>query len=62
MERAMTSTEVTSPYSIWDTRRGARSPLHALAACAVPFRYVRDVADQVQRESPQRATTPVCLK
>ena len=26
----------------------------------VPFRYVRDVPDQVQRESSQRATTPVC--
>jgi len=25
-----------------------------------PFRYARDVPDQVQRESSQRATTPVC--
>src|SRR5215471_1970569 len=33
---------------------------HAWAACAVPSRYVRDVPDQVQRESCQRATTPIC--
>ena len=29
---------------------------HASAACTVPVRYVRDVPDQVQRESSQRAT------
>jgi len=33
---------------------------HASAACTIPSTYVRDVADQVQRESSQRATTPVC--
>ena len=33
---------------------------HALAACTVPFRYVRDVSDQVRHESSQRVTTPVC--
>jgi hypothetical protein len=29
-------------------------------ACAVPFRYVGDGPDQVQLESSQRGTTPVC--
>ena len=33
---------------------------HASAACTVPFRYARDVSDQVRRESSQRVTTPVC--
>jgi hypothetical protein len=49
------------------TSRGRSQPAvtvgaHASAACAVPFRYVRGIPDQVQRESSQRATTPVCPK
>ena len=37
-----------------------QSAAHASAACAVPFWYACGVPDQVQRESSQRATTPVC--
>src|SRR5262249_27268264 len=59
-ERAMMSTEVTSPCSIWPPGKLPGSPQHALAACTVLFRYVRDVPDQVQRVSSQRATTPIC--
>ena len=33
---------------------------HASAACAIPFRYVRDVPDQVQRVSSERAATLIC--
>ena len=33
---------------------------HASAACAIPFRYVRHVPEQVQRVSSQCAATLIC--
>jgi len=40
--------------------RFGRLRAHDSEACAAAFTHVRDVPDQVQRESSQRATTPAC--
>ena len=52
------------PYATATCTQVAEGPslhrtAHASAACAVPFRCVCDVPDQVQRESSHLATTPV---